>query len=66
MTLHAKRTYDNQPIVMTFTRKGEVIQTSPQFLQIANIIMRKVQGALAMKQIRDHFYNLSKSSKKKI
>ncbi|GFO44194.1 piwi-like protein 1 [Plakobranchus ocellatus] len=35
--------------------------TSPQFLQIANLLFKRVQGALKMKLIRDHYFNMGLS-----
>ncbi|XP_005096149.1 piwi-like protein 1 [Aplysia californica] len=61
MVLYATRTFDNAKIEVTFTSKGEVIPASPQFLQIANILMKKIQISLGMKQIRDHYYNMNQA-----
>jgi len=60
---YSQRKYDDAKIEVTFTRKCEVLHTSPQFLQIANILMKKVQVALDMKQIRDHYYNADQTIK---
>lgn len=57
------RSYDDTPVEVTFTRTCEVMHSSPQFLQISNILMKRVQNALGMKQIRDHYFNMHQSIK---
>ncbi|KAK3770140.1 hypothetical protein RRG08_007051 [Elysia crispata] len=58
---YAKRAYDGEQVQITFTFTCEVQSTSPQFLQISNILFKRVQGALKMKQIRDHYFNMGLS-----
>lgn len=60
---YAKRAYDDQQIEITFTFTCEVHPTSPQFLQISNLLFKRVQGALKMKLIRDHYFNMNLSVK---
>lgn len=59
MVCYTNRTYDNQKIEVKFKYTCEAHSTSPQFLQIANRLLKKVQMNLDMKQIRDHYFNLS-------
>jgi len=60
-TTTAARNYDNTPIQMKFTRTCEVMKTSPQFLQISDILMKRVPFQLGMKQIRDHYFDMNKT-----
>ncbi|XP_059156586.1 piwi-like protein 1 [Physella acuta] len=54
----ATRSYDSAQITVEFKYVCEVHRNSPQFLQIANLMFKRVQLALEMKQIRDHYFNL--------
>ncbi|RUS89237.1 hypothetical protein EGW08_002980 [Elysia chlorotica] len=58
---YAKRAYDGEQVQITFNFTCEVQSTSPQFLQISNILFKRVQGALKMKLIRDHYFNMGLS-----
>ncbi|GFR80421.1 piwi-like protein 1, partial [Elysia marginata] len=60
---YAKRAYDGEQVQITFTCTAEVAPTSPQFLQISNLLFKRVQGALKMKLIRDHYFNMNLSVK---
>ncbi|CAL1531960.1 unnamed protein product [Lymnaea stagnalis] len=53
------RSYDGASIAVNFKFVCEVHSNTPQFLQIVNLMFKRVQVALEMKQIRDHYFNLN-------
>lgn len=57
----AERNYDNTPVQIIVTKTCEVMKTSPQFLQITNVLMKKIQIKLGMRQIRDHYFDMNKT-----
>ncbi|CAG5135544.1 unnamed protein product [Candidula unifasciata] len=59
----ATRSYDNAVIKIEIKRVAEVFSTSPQFIQIVNLLFKKVQMAMGMKLIRDHYFNPTQAVK---
>ncbi|KAI8735952.1 piwi protein 1 [Biomphalaria glabrata] len=59
----SERSYDKAPITVTFKFVCEVYANSPQFLQIVNLMFKRVQITLDMKQIRDHYFNIHLATK---
>ncbi|ESO84639.1 hypothetical protein LOTGIDRAFT_131825 [Lottia gigantea] len=54
-----KRNFDDTKIQITITLTNELPQTSPQFLQVVNIIFRRLLAAIEMKEIGRHYFNPS-------
>ncbi|KAH9525714.1 Piwi-like protein 1 [Bulinus truncatus] len=59
----AQRSYDGAHITVQFKLVCEVQANTPQFLQIVNLMFKRVQIALDMKQIRDHYFNIHLATK---
>ncbi|BFZ18410.1 hypothetical protein BsWGS_21449 [Bradybaena similaris] len=59
----ATRTYDNAVIRIELKRVAEVFANTPQYIQIVNLLFKKVLMAMGMKLIRDHYFNPSQTVK---
>ncbi|KAK0063684.1 solute carrier family 40 member 1, partial [Biomphalaria pfeifferi] len=59
----SERSYDKAPITVTFKFVCEFYANSPKFLQIVNLMLKRVQITLDMKQIRDHYFNIHLATK---
>ncbi|XP_048257294.1 piwi-like protein 1 [Haliotis rufescens] len=55
--VYSNRNYDSAQIRITITLTNELPPTSPQFIQVANILFRKYLSMINMKQIGRHYFN---------
>ncbi|BFZ18411.1 hypothetical protein BsWGS_21450 [Bradybaena similaris] len=53
----ATRSYDNAVIKIELKRVAEVFANTPQYIQIVNLLFKKVLMAMGYKLIRDHYFN---------
>lgn len=53
------RTTDNTPINIRIKRVCEVVPTSPQFVQLFNIVFRRCLGLYGMTPIQQNYYDMS-------
>ncbi|KAK6191826.1 hypothetical protein SNE40_003418 [Patella caerulea] len=56
-TVYSKRNFDDTKIQITITLTNELPPSSPQFLQVVNIIFRRLLSAIEMKEIGRHYFN---------
>ncbi|XP_041347966.1 piwi-like protein 1 isoform X1 [Gigantopelta aegis] len=55
--VYSTRQYDGEQIRITITLTNELPPNSPQFIQVANIIFRRILSMIDMKQIGRNYFN---------